>query len=142
MLAVFLTAAPVTAEFRVGFAQTDITPPAGPVDSDFPFLLARGATGREGLGSLAAFAMHTAVYGGPERIGRNRSRLTLPNLVEDARTIGRLWAIALRHPAHSPHRVGEVIAASWSRSRTTTAGESGPRNCRDSSRRTDDRISA
>lgn len=57
-----------------------------------------------------------------EWIGKNRSRLTVSNLVEDARTIGRLWAIALRHPAHSPHRVGEVIAASWSRSQTTTAG--------------------
>jgi len=57
-----------------------------------------------------------------EWIGKNRSRLTVSNLVEDARAIGRLWAIALRHPAHSPHRVGEVIAASWTRSQTTTAG--------------------
>jgi hypothetical protein len=39
--------------------------PAGPVDTDFPFLLARRAGSTEGLGSLAVFAMHTAVYGGP-----------------------------------------------------------------------------
>jgi hypothetical protein len=76
--------------------DTNIFRPAGPVDTDFPFLLARklgwassltvrGASvpsvagGRmppepadkrsaphgEALGSLAVFAMHTAVYGGP-----------------------------------------------------------------------------
>jgi hypothetical protein len=39
--------------------------PAGPVDTDFPFLLARRAGSRDALGSLAVFAMHTAVYGAP-----------------------------------------------------------------------------
>ena len=45
--------------------DTNIFRPAGPVDTDFPFLLARRADGTEALGSLAVFAMHTAVYGGP-----------------------------------------------------------------------------
>ena len=43
----------------------DIFRPSGPVDADFPFLLARAAGSREALGSLAVFAMHTAVFGGP-----------------------------------------------------------------------------
>lgn len=46
--------------------DTNIFRPAGPVDTDFPFLLARETAGREALGSLAVFAMHTAVYGGPK----------------------------------------------------------------------------
>jgi len=45
--------------------DTNIFRPAGPVDTDFPFLLARRADRTEALGSLAVFAMHTAVYGGP-----------------------------------------------------------------------------
>ncbi len=45
--------------------DTNIFRPAGPVDTDFPFLLARAAEARQALGSLAIFAMHTAVYGGP-----------------------------------------------------------------------------
>jgi len=45
--------------------DTNIFRPAGPVDTDFPFLFARRADSKEGLGSLAVFAMHTAVYGGP-----------------------------------------------------------------------------
>lgn len=48
--------------------DTNIFRPAGPVDTDFPFLLARRAgegVDRVALGSLAVFAMHTAVYGGP-----------------------------------------------------------------------------
>ena len=45
--------------------DTNIFRPAGPVDADFPFLLARRSGSKEGLGSLAVFAMHTAVYGGP-----------------------------------------------------------------------------
>lgn len=40
--------------------------PAGPVDPDFPFLLARKVGTGEAMGSLAVFAMHTAVFGGPE----------------------------------------------------------------------------
>jgi neutral ceramidase len=39
--------------------------PAGPVDTDLPFLLARRAGRAEAIGSLTVFAMHTAVYGGP-----------------------------------------------------------------------------
>ena len=39
--------------------------PAGPVDTDFPFLLAQAIGSREALGSLAVFAMHPAVFGGP-----------------------------------------------------------------------------
>ncbi|MSU21091.1 MAG: hypothetical protein EXS30_06820 [Pedosphaera sp.] len=45
--------------------DTNIFRPAGPVDTDFPFLLARRAGSTDPLGSLAVFAMHTAVYGGP-----------------------------------------------------------------------------
>jgi neutral ceramidase len=45
--------------------DTNIFRPAGPVDTDFPFLFARRAGSAEALGSLAVFAMHTAVYGGP-----------------------------------------------------------------------------
>jgi len=45
--------------------DTNIFRPAGPVDTDFPFLLARRGDHAEALGSLAVFAMHTAVYGGP-----------------------------------------------------------------------------
>jgi hypothetical protein len=45
--------------------DTNLFRPAGPVDTDFPFLLARHGGSRDGLGSLAVFAMHTAVYGGP-----------------------------------------------------------------------------
>jgi neutral ceramidase len=44
--------------------RTNIFRPAGPVDTDFPFLLARRADSTEGLGSLAVFGMHTTVYGG------------------------------------------------------------------------------
>jgi hypothetical protein len=44
--------------------DTNIFRPAGPVDTDFPFLLARSAAAREPIGSLSVFAMHTAVYGG------------------------------------------------------------------------------
>jgi hypothetical protein len=44
--------------------DTNIFRPAGPVDTDFPFLLARRDGSREALGSLSVFAMHTAVYGG------------------------------------------------------------------------------
>lgn len=45
--------------------DTNILRPAGPVDTDFPFLLARRAGSPDAIGSLAVFAMHTAVYGGP-----------------------------------------------------------------------------
>jgi hypothetical protein len=45
--------------------DTNIFRPAGPVDTDFPFLLARAVRTTNALGSLAVFAMHTAVYGGP-----------------------------------------------------------------------------
>ena len=45
--------------------DTNIFRPAGPVDTDFPFLLARDAGSKDALGSLAVFAMHTAIYGGP-----------------------------------------------------------------------------
>ena len=45
--------------------DTNIFRPAGPVDTDLPFLLARRAGSSQGLGSLAVFAMHVAVYGGP-----------------------------------------------------------------------------
>ncbi len=45
--------------------DTNIFRPAGPVDTDLPFLLARRAGAPEGIGSLAVFAMHTAIYGGP-----------------------------------------------------------------------------
>ena len=45
--------------------DTNIFRPAGPVDTDFPFLLARRTGSTKGIGSLAVFAMHTAVYGGP-----------------------------------------------------------------------------
>jgi hypothetical protein len=44
--------------------DTNIFRPAGPVDTDFPFLLARSAAARDPIGSLSVFAMHTAVYGG------------------------------------------------------------------------------
>ncbi|MEK7675279.1 MAG: hypothetical protein AAB676_05515 [Verrucomicrobiota bacterium] len=44
--------------------DTNIFRPAGPVDPDFPFLLARRSDSAEALGSLSVFAMHTAVYGG------------------------------------------------------------------------------
>ena len=53
--------------------DTNIFRPAGPVDTDFPFLLARRAGSAEGLGSLAIFAMHTAVYGG-RAFGAEKSR--------------------------------------------------------------------
>lgn len=50
--------------------DTNIFRPAGPVDTDFPFLLARrvgqaSSQFSDALGSLTVFAMHTAVYGGP-----------------------------------------------------------------------------
>lgn len=45
--------------------DTNIFRPAGPVDTDFPFLFARDAASRNPLGALSVFAMHTAVYGGP-----------------------------------------------------------------------------
>jgi neutral ceramidase len=44
--------------------DTNIFRPAGPVDTDFPFLFARDATSRNPLGALSVFAMHTAIYGG------------------------------------------------------------------------------
>lgn len=44
--------------------STNIFRPAGPVDTDFPFLLARRTGSNEGIGSLAAFAMHTTAYWG------------------------------------------------------------------------------
>lgn len=63
---------------------------------------------------------------GPQRttemIRESKSRLTMSNLIEDARTLGRLWAIAVGHPAHSPQRVGEVLAQSRSRSDASTVG--------------------
>ncbi len=77
VLALFGTASPVVAEFRVGFAAADITPPvgwrragnytelistgdrnifrpAGPVDTDFPFLLARR------VGQASSLTVHGA----------------------------------------------------------------------------------
>ncbi len=44
--------------------DTNIFRPAGPVDADFPFVFARRAGLLEAIGSLAGFAMHTAVHGG------------------------------------------------------------------------------
>lgn len=45
-------------------ADPNIFRPAGPVDTDFPFLLARRAGSPDALGSLTVFGMHTTVYGG------------------------------------------------------------------------------
>jgi neutral ceramidase len=44
--------------------DTTIFRPAGPVDTDLPFLLARRAGSRDAIGSLAVFAMHTTAYSG------------------------------------------------------------------------------
>ena len=80
VLALFGTASPLVAEFRVGFAAADITPPvgwrragnytelistgdrnifrpAGPVDTDFPFLLARRI---EPVGKASSLTVHGA----------------------------------------------------------------------------------
>ena len=49
--------------FNPGKLNADILEPAGPTDDRLPLLLARDAGGKP-FGSLCAFAMHTAVYGG------------------------------------------------------------------------------
>jgi hypothetical protein len=53
-----------TVGWNPGQGNTNIFRPAGPVDTDFSFLLAREAASRKPLGSLSVFAMHAAVYGG------------------------------------------------------------------------------
>ena len=55
-----------------------------------------------------------------ELLRESRSRPTWSNLWEDARNLGRVWAIAVHKRAHSPHRVGEVLALSQEQSRTPT----------------------
>src|SRR3954454_25350385 len=43
---------------------TNIFRPAGPVDTDLPFLIARQSGSPDAIGSLAVFAMHTTAYSG------------------------------------------------------------------------------
>lgn len=50
--------------FNPGKLNPDIVRPAGPVDPDLPWLLARRLSDRQPIGSLTVFAMHTAVFGG------------------------------------------------------------------------------
>lgn len=56
-----------------------------------------------------------------ELIHQSRSRASLSNLLEDARTLGRAWAIAVQVPTHSPLRVGEVLASSQGQTRTAAS---------------------
>jgi hypothetical protein len=46
-----------------GKLNPDIVRPLGPTDPDLPFVIARDAASAKPLGSLAVFAMHTAIYG-------------------------------------------------------------------------------
>ncbi len=56
--------------FNPGVGNPDIVRPAGPVDTDLPFILFRsGDNEREAIASLTSFAMHTAVHGGTEFSG-------------------------------------------------------------------------
>jgi hypothetical protein len=52
--------------FNPGKLNPDIVRPAGPVDTDLPWLLVRRAEDRQAIGSLAVFAMHVAVFGGTQ----------------------------------------------------------------------------
>ena len=56
--------------FNPGIGNPDIVRPAGPVDTDLPFVLFR-LTGenQKAIASLTTFAMHTAVHGGTEFSG-------------------------------------------------------------------------
>ncbi|MDX1961531.1 MAG: hypothetical protein SFX18_00170 [Pirellulales bacterium] len=48
-----------------GHFNPDILRPLGPVDPDLPFVLVRDVNDKP-LGGLTVFAMHTAIYGGPQ----------------------------------------------------------------------------
>jgi hypothetical protein len=72
-----------------GKRNPNIFRPAGPTDTDLPFVLVRAADSGRPLGSLTVFAMHTAIYGGapfgacyPGQLQTQlRRRLDAPELV-------------------------------------------------------------
>ena len=49
-----------------GKLNPNIFRPLGPTDPDLPFVLVRDLASNEPIGSLTVFAMHTAIYGGPQ----------------------------------------------------------------------------
>lgn len=49
-----------------GKLNPGVVRPAGPTDPELSFLLAKDAAAGTPLGSLTVFAMHTAIFGGPE----------------------------------------------------------------------------
>lgn len=56
--------------FNPGVGNPSIVRPAGPVDTDLPFILFRSVDDqRTSIASLTTFAMHTAVHGGTEFSG-------------------------------------------------------------------------
>jgi hypothetical protein len=56
---------------------------------------------------------------GPERTAEliHNARPTWSNLIQDYKTLGRLWALWAFHPSHSPLRVREVLTRSSEQSR-------------------------
>lgn len=56
---------------------------------------------------------------GPERARQmiEHARPTWSNLVQDAKTLGRLWTVWASHPSHSPLRVGQALCRSNEKSR-------------------------
>lgn len=110
--------------FNPGKGNPDIVRPAGPVDIELPFLLARDETGRA-LGSLTVFAMHTATAGGgnfgpdfPGRLATNlRSTFGEPFISIFAEgTAGDVNHIDVRRtekqPGNTePARIGDTLAA-------------------------------
>lgn len=68
---------------------------------------------------FAAWQQQARSWGwGPERTMQmvDHARPTWSNLVQDYKTLGRLWAVWAFHPTHSPLRVREVLSRSSEKS--------------------------
>jgi neutral ceramidase len=128
-----------TVQTNPGILHPDIIQPIGPVDPDLPCVLVSNAAGQP-IGALTVFAMHTAIYGGPEfgacypghLQSRLRERLQADEFVSifcqgcagdvNHLDVTRPWDSQVDYPAVVGRRLADTIAEALPRARPIVPG--------------------